>query len=441
MIQKNQLLTSAQRVLLDNKGDKPFTIPTRRLYPFQWNWDSGFTALGYMHFQLDAVYEEIQSLLSGQWENGMIPHIIFHSENETDYFPNWDFWKASVNPGAPKNLKTSGITQPPVLGFILEELLNKFPNDPDIIAFIKEVFPKVVHHHRFWYQYRDPNREGLVFIFHPWESGRDNSPLWDDALNLINLDQAQLPNYQRRDITIADSSERPTSTQYDQYVYLMMLGQKHQYDGPGIAEESEFLIQDTLINALLIKSNKSLFNIGKQLNLDVGEVQEWIKQSESAYQTKLWNEELKTFVGYDLRQEKQMTDWEIGGLTSLFAGIPESDQALKMTDYLNRLLSDNYLLTPSFDVYSDQYDSKRYWRGPIWPQMNWLIFKGLKSYGFSNLAEANREHFLELVQKFGFYEYFEAQKHIVDQGTQGGYGGNHFSWTASSVIDFLMMKD
>ena len=24
-----------------------YTIPTRGLYPFQWNWDSGFTALGW----------------------------------------------------------------------------------------------------------------------------------------------------------------------------------------------------------------------------------------------------------------------------------------------------------------------------------------------------------------------------------------------------------
>ena len=23
-----------------------FTVPTNRLYPHQWNWDSGFTALG-----------------------------------------------------------------------------------------------------------------------------------------------------------------------------------------------------------------------------------------------------------------------------------------------------------------------------------------------------------------------------------------------------------
>ncbi|MEO1436311.1 MAG: trehalase family glycosidase, partial [Bacteroidota bacterium] len=284
--------------------------------------------------------------------------------------------------------------------------------------------------------YRDPLQEGLVFIFHPWESGRDNSPLWDDALSLIDLNRANLPDYQRRDITIADQSERPTSTQYDQYVYLLMLGQKHQYDGPGIFEESEFLIQDTLINALLIRSNEGLIRIGKLLQKDVGELEEWQQQSTRAYDQKLWNAQINQYVDYDLRQEKQMQDWEIGGLTALYAGIPNQERAGQMTQYLEKLIQQNYLLTPSFDVFSTQYDSKRYWRGPVWPQMNWLIFKGLNRYGYHDLAQQNRADFLELVQRFGFYEYFEAQRHLVES-SHGGYGGNHFSWTASSVIDLI----
>ena len=40
---------------------------------------------------------------------------------------------------------------------------------------------------------------------------------------------------------------------------LIELGKKNQYDGPGIAEESPFLIQDSLINAILIKSNQALW--------------------------------------------------------------------------------------------------------------------------------------------------------------------------------------
>ncbi|MEO1437069.1 MAG: hypothetical protein AAFV80_16125 [Bacteroidota bacterium] len=153
MIASDQLFDTAKQVLLDNKGTNSFTIPTRRLYPFQWNWDSGFTALGFMHFNTEAAKEEFRSLLSGQWKNGMIPHIIFHSENETDYFPNWDFWKSAVNSGAPNKPKTSGITQPPVLGFILDEWQQRFPDDPSILEFASEVFDQISNNVKYFFNF------------------------------------------------------------------------------------------------------------------------------------------------------------------------------------------------------------------------------------------------------------------------------------------------
>lgn len=430
------LLEKAKKVLYGNLRNG-FSVPTQRLYPFQWNWDSGFVSLGFSNFDIDAAISEIQSLLSGQWENGMIPHIIFHSELEKDYFPNWDFWESSVNPGAPQKPKTSGITNPPVLGFVLESLLNKHPGNEKIQSFIKTVFPKIIRFHQFFYEYRDPNKEGLIFIFHPWESGRDNSPLWDDALSLIDLDSAHLPPYQRRDISIADASERPTSTQYDQYVYLLLLGKKHRYEGPGIAEESEFLIQDSLMNALLIASNQSMINIGTTLNLDTGQLKEWQSQTKTAFEEKLWSEELKNYTGYDLRQNKNLPYWDIGGMAALFSGSPSPERATKMVEYLKELINTNYMIVPSFDVQHELYDSKRYWRGPIWPQMNWLVYQGLKKYQEDALAKVVRENLIELVEKFGFHEYFEAQKDLIAQ-EQGGYGGDHFSWTASSIIDFIL---
>ena len=221
--------------------------------------------MGFGHFNLEFAMKELASLFSGQWRNGMIPHIIFHSEKEKTYFPNYDFWEANVNAGAPNKPKTSGITQPPVHGFILEQLLLQHPKNEKLIAFAKVLFSRIVDSHRFFYQYRDPNREGLTFIFHPWESGRDNSPLWDESMDSIVIDYDKLPKYTRRDTSIADPSERPTSEQYDRYVYLLELGKKYRYDGKEIAEESPFLIQDSLINAILIKSNQSLINIGKKL--------------------------------------------------------------------------------------------------------------------------------------------------------------------------------
>ena len=170
------IIDNAKRILNLN-WKEGFTIPTGKLYPFQWNWDSGFTSIGHSHFSLDFAIQELQSLFSGQWENGMLPHIIFHSEREKTYFPNYDFWEANVNLGAPEKPKTSGITQPAVHGFVLEKLLQARPDDEKLIDFVKSIFTKVVNSHRFMYTYRDPQREGLTFIFHPWESGRDNSPL------------------------------------------------------------------------------------------------------------------------------------------------------------------------------------------------------------------------------------------------------------------------
>ncbi|WP_020535759.1 MGH1-like glycoside hydrolase domain-containing protein [Lewinella cohaerens] len=429
------LAQEAEQILRLNWRDG-FTVPTNKLYPFQWNWDSGFTCLGHAYFEPKWAIRELNSLLSGQWENGMIPHIIFHSETETSYFPNHDFWNTTVNAGAPQKPKTSGITQPPVHGFILENLLSKFPDDAALLAFVKAIFPKVVHSHRFFYTYRDPEREGLAFLYHPWETGRDNSPLWDESNARIQIDKSTLPAYTRQDTKLADKKERPTSDQYDRFVYMLELGKKHQYDGEGIFEESPVLLQDTLTNAILIQSNQSLIRIGERLGLDTGELKEWQAQSVKSFREKLWNEKLATFTCYDLRKEAQIEYKEIGGLTALSAEIATKDQANKLNDYLNDLHNRGYYLCPSFDVDDPLFDSKRYWRGPIWPQMNWLIYGGLKAYGFMDTAKIVRGDFLELVDKLGFYEYFEAQKSVAVQ-LDKGYGGGQFSWTSACVLDLL----
>ena len=53
-----------------------YTIPTSGLYPFQWNWDSAFAALGFSHVDLDRALVELETLMAHQWPDGMVPHII-----------------------------------------------------------------------------------------------------------------------------------------------------------------------------------------------------------------------------------------------------------------------------------------------------------------------------------------------------------------------------
>jgi hypothetical protein len=54
---------------------------------------------------------------------------------------------------------------------------------------------------------RDPENRGLVATLHPWESGMDNSPMWDEALMAVPVDA--IPPYTRKDLGHVDSAMRP----------------------------------------------------------------------------------------------------------------------------------------------------------------------------------------------------------------------------------------
>ncbi len=72
-----KMIEEAIKVIINNDRGG-FTIPTNRLYPHQWNWDSAFTALGISLFDKTRSWQELIMLINAQWRDGMIPHIIFH---------------------------------------------------------------------------------------------------------------------------------------------------------------------------------------------------------------------------------------------------------------------------------------------------------------------------------------------------------------------------
>ena len=74
-------------ILRENEwGD--YTLPTWGLYPYQWNWDSMFVALGFSEFDLDRAWREVETLFQGQWNNGMaaadIINITDHNESSEE---------------------------------------------------------------------------------------------------------------------------------------------------------------------------------------------------------------------------------------------------------------------------------------------------------------------------------------------------------------------
>jgi glycogen debranching enzyme len=77
------------------------------------------------------------------------------------------------------------------------------------------------------------------------------------------------------------------------------------------------------------------------------------------------------------------------------------------------------------------FDPARYWRGPVWPMISWVVYLGLRRHGFDAEATELRSAQLGLARQGGFWEHYNAK-------TGEGQGTEHLSWTAAIVIDLLM---
>ena len=109
----------ARDTLIQNdKGG--YTLPTHGLYPYQWNWDSAFAAWGFTTFDADRGWTELETLLTGQWDDGMVPHILFHRP-DPGYYPGPDVWQGRGP------IPSSGISQPPVAASFMAKMLAMDP--------------------------------------------------------------------------------------------------------------------------------------------------------------------------------------------------------------------------------------------------------------------------------------------------------------------------
>ncbi len=431
-----QLLTKAKEILLNNFQEKGFTIPCKGLYPFQWNWDSGFIAIGFAHFDMEKAKKEIKTLIDSQWSNGFIPHIIFHNKSDT-YFPGPNFHRSDLSKLSNTNVPTTGMTQPHVLGIALERMYEIAENKEAMIRFIKENIDAIYNFSLYFYNHRDPLDEGLAYIYHNWESGTDNSPIWDDIWDTMDSPSLE---FKRKDTGHVDASQRPSKREYDHYLHIIEIAKKHNYDDAKIAEFSPFLVQDPLFNSVLISSNKALIRLYELIGgyeEKVEKLKSLTQKSIRNFNSKLFDEKLGAYCHYDLRKGKLLRYVSSSSFSPLHAEIPTKERAEKLIyTMMKKFGNEHQYLCASFDPTHERFNPKKYWRGPVWINLNWLLYHGLKKYDYTHIAERIKKESIEIIEKNGFYEYFDARKEISEKQA-AGYGGNNFSWSAALLIDLL----
>ena len=514
-----EVLQQAREVLAANDRGC-FTVPTAPLYPHQWLWDSAWIALGWAESDERRAWAELESLFSAQWADGMLPHIVFHSDEKT-YFPGPDVWRTGTDPAS------SGITQPPVVATVVRRLFEGAEDRELARRMVRALWPKLLAYHRWLYRARDPEGTGLVAILHPWESGMDNSPQWDDALARVPIrgvgpaagaaedgaaagaktparsettagaktparsettagaetaadaktaadagtvasaktaadaetaadagtvasaktaadaettadtgtaagTEPTAPNGHvidlsaRKDLQHVDEAERPTDDDYRRYMSLVAQFRAAGYDPERLHDESPFCVVDVGFNALLHRANLDLCALARAMNFDASEPESWVRRGQAAFE-QLWSEELGTYVSWDRRSGRPISVAAAAGLLPLFAALPTPDRAARLAKTLEEWGRSVGRLVPSTAPSDPRFEPRRYWRGPVWVVVNWLVWQGLRRYGFDALARRVEKDTFALVAREGFREYYDPR-----DGT--GLGGRDFSWSAALLL-------
>ena len=440
-------IAAQAKAILEENNHGTYTIPAPGLYPYQWLWDSCFIAIGLRHYDVQRAQIEILSLLRGQWANGMLPHMILNPNGRDPYdrhLRDARVWRSWLNPLAPEDVCTSGITQPPLVAEAVVRIGEKLSR-PERRSWYKMVYEPLVAYHEWLYNERDPHLEGLVLQIHPWETGLDNTPPW-----MAQLHEHLLPwwiravrmtrfdtviGWFRSDTRYGVPIEQRESTLEALAVYDMQRRfRRKDYNFDKIIDHALLVIEDLTFNSIFVRANTHLRHIAKSIRAELPpELLKKMDKTEESFD-QLWDPYSAEYFSRDFVTHHLLKESSVAALMPLYSGCIDQKRA----EILVRFLENEHLFGPAYPVPSVPLDSpwfknKTYWQGPTWINMNWMIIDGLKRYGFKDHAAALRESTLELIAKSGFYEYF-------DPVSGEPAGAKNFSWTAALAIDLSDKK-
>ena len=442
-VQQNTTIEAAKKVLDVNYRDG-YTMPSKILYPHQWLWDSCFHAIGLRHHVPDRALEELKLLLRGQWPNGMVPHMIF--SNARQGHQRYNIWKSHLCDQCVVGLRTSAITQPPVIAWAFEKVIEKLPKKEQKKT-IETYLPQIIRYHQWLYNERDPDRTGRVVIIHPWESGLDNNPALIEAMRqcfpinfseklfLTNPFIRTIYHKLRKDIRITSAAERSRTIENWMFARLIARYRSKLYNTEAILlDRSSFVVEDVSFNAILARSNIALRNLAKITKQHLpAELDEAIERTEAAF-ADFWDETTGAYLSRNWHTKEKIKIETIEELLPLITTKIPKARAKQLTKKLDSKDFSTPIPIATNASSRTDYDPIRYWQGPTWINMNWMIIEGLKSYGYHKKAKDLTKATRDLVEKNGIWEYYNSQ-------TGAGHGISSFSWTAALYLDLAAKSD
>jgi glycogen debranching enzyme len=209
---------------------------------------------------------------------------------------------------------------------------------------------------------------------------------------------------------VGDPSQRPTDDHYRRYAVLVKEIADSDF-GPG-----PLAVYDPMMTAILARAEEDLEWLADRLDY-AGLERGRGARLKAGLMSKLYNPELERFSFYDAAAGQRLEADVVGAYLPAMLDLPVRSQVLQR-------LRESYWTEwplPSTAPDHPEFDPVRYWRGPTWVNVNWLLADSLPGL---------KERTLELIERSGFREYFNPL-------TGEGLGASQFTWTAALALDWL----
>jgi hypothetical protein len=333
----------AHRILEAHWRPAGYCVPNGDIYPFQWLWDSCFHAIVWAHLgEGDQALAELTHVFRSQDPSGFVPHIDY--EAEPDH--HRDVWGRS---GA------SAITQPPMYGHAVAELARLGLDVPD------ELIDKAGRGlHFLLHQRRRDSATGLVTVVHPWETGADNSPRWDDWCG----DAFTVPAWHEAKGALLRTIEYgPT--------------------GAPLANPA-FAVAPVNFNALVAFNASELASLNGDDEL-ASEADELARSLAAR-----WDPTLRTWVDAGARPARSGA---VRTVDALLPWLVADTVDTGVADQVSGQLIDPSAFGGRFGpagVHRDEpvFEPDTYWRGSAWPQLTYLFWVAARRHGYGTAASA-----------------------------------------------------
>lgn len=356
-----------------------YTAPNTDVYPWLWLWDSCFHSLVWAELGApDRAVAELDAALSTIDPAGFVAHMGYQLDPERSV----ELWQRR---GA------SSITQPPMFGHTIAELVRRGIEVPR---------PLVDAAGRgLWHLLHDRRRRaGLIEVVHPWETGCDDSPRWDD---LCPGDGFDLERWRAHKVDLLARVERgPTGAP---------------------VHNPDFAVASVGFNALVAFNAVELATVSGD-----GALVDAAGELVAALDTR-FDRDRRTWVDAGPTAAGSGRSRTADGLLPLLV-TADADARHRVVEEL--LDEDAYAAAfgpRGVHIGEPSHSASTYWRGPVWPQLAYLLWVALGRAGETDPAEVVRTTTVSGAIESGLAEYWNGD-------TGAGLGAVPQSWTGLALL-------